>query len=131
MDKVENIEFYTNGINDRIIWDNQKKTICEITPKDDINAWWLDDNEADLDKIESTEENWRKLDKNKADDLIFIRNIIGVLNYFSQHENEDTALIENVKQLIEDSRSIWQKYENEVIPTPIPHPDVKISNMPY
>lgn len=131
MDKVENIEFYSNGINNRVIWNNQKKNMCEITPEDKINNWWFDVKDTDLEEIYSKEKEWRKLDGKNANDVSLIRNIIGVLNYFSQHENKDIILIENIKQLIEKSRSIWQKCDNEIIPTIIPHPAVEFNNMPY
>lgn len=117
------MEFYSNGTRHRVIWKKDKTQTVMFETEDDrkvTGAW------NSLQRVgESQNANsWRKLEHTGVDDG-FIRDIISALNALSDsYDYGSIELTEEMKQtardLIEAARPIWQRYDGEAIPDPIP-----------
>lgn len=120
---MEHFTFFTNSKLTMLLWtdkNNEPNKLFEI--EDDhkltkILHWDIPADRSEIQKycksFETKGSEWRSL-KHDGNDKQLIRWAISALN----HNQEADATIPEV---IAQTRHIWEKHPNELIPTPIPH----------
>ncbi len=135
IDKLMDIYFFTDGSRSRVICTFCDKHTVMFQTSDDryLEKYWNWSNCCDRKEILSTKlpyekSMWRQVSKDKSEKFI-IRNLISALNYNNENSNIEESIRKDIDSLIDNSRSIWEYSNDEIIPSPIPYPqDTMITN---
>ena len=133
MEEKSTIVFYTDGYITKIIWKKGNRWLM-VETSDDRNVEKILRSEIEEERKIIEEElnylkynvNWKELDSSNLYDRDIFKQAIAALNWkVSNSDSENESLKSDLRTLIEESRYIWERYEDEVIPDPIPTPNME------